>query len=299
MTDQPTSASSDARAGARLTVVAAAVPRERGEALADWLAEAEVAASIWEDWEGGPSRVEVFLAEAADPEAAVAALRGAGRACGLDLDPVIGFLREEDWTETWKRFFHTEKISPRLVVRPPWEGYAPTGEERVIVMDPGMSFGTGRHGTTQACLRMIDELAQGDLTRRVLDIGCGSGILSIAAAKLGFGEVQGYDNDPDAVRIAAANAAANGVCVRYSTGDLSVTPMHGELVVANVLAAVLNEHAQAVAAAVREVAGHALLLSGILDSQYAAVVSTYGRRGFREVKNLLVGEWRSGWFERP
>lgn len=295
---KPLAAGGGAAIPQTLTAVAVEVPREFTEALTDFLAEAGVIASAWEDWEGGPSRVEIFLeAPEGAPEAELA-LKRAGAAYGLALQPAVSTLQSEDWTETWKRFFHTAQISPRLVVRPPWESYAPRADEQVIILDPGMSFGTGRHGTTQACMQMLDELALGDRSRGVLDIGCGSGILSIAAAKLGFAHVRGYDSDPDAVRIAAENAAINGVSVAYATGDLATDATTADIVVANVLAVVLCDYAQQVAAAVHNVPGHALLLSGILDGQYPKVVESYARQGFREQKSILIGEWRSGWFVR-
>lgn len=281
-----------------LTAVTAEVPYECAEAVADFLAEADVPATVWEDLEGGPSRVELFIEATDDPGEARAALMRAGAACGLALTPTVATRPPEAWTETWKRFFHTLRVSRHLVVRPPWESYTPSPGEQVLVMDPGLSFGTGLHATTQACMRMLDELADGDRSRRVLDIGCGSGILSIAAARLGFTDVHGYDNDPVAVRTAREHAAANGAAVTYDLGDLAAAAEQGDIVVANVLAPVLREHAASVAAAVRDMPGHALLLSGILDSQYAGVAERYAALGFREVKSLLIGEWRSGWFAR-
>ena len=297
MTSTP-SAPPDNQAPRPLLAVTAEVPRECAEAVAAFLAEEEVAASVWEDWDGGPSRIEFFLEAGTDPADAQAALRRAGVACGLQLEPAVEMRPPETWTETWKRFFHTVRISPRLVVRPPWETYTPAADEQVLVMDPGLSFGTGLHATTQACMQMLDELAQGDLSRRVLDIGCGSGILSIAAARLGFTDVAGYDNDPIAVRTAREHAAVNKADVTYTLGDLAAVPAQGDIVVAYVLAVVLAAEAAAVAAAVRDGPGHALLLSGILDSQYADVAASYAAQGFREVKSVLIGEWRSGWFDR-
>ena len=288
----------DSPAPRPLTAVTAEVPRACAEAVAAFLAEEEIPATVWEDWEGGPSRIELFLEADADPGDAQAALRRAGAACGLQVEPTVTSRPPETWTETWKRFFHTTRISRRLVVRPPWEPYTPASGEQVLVMDPGLSFGTGLHATTQACMRMLDELADGDRSRRVLDIGCGSGILSIAAARLGFTDVHGYDNDPVAVRTAREHAAVNGAAVTYTTGDLAAVPAQGDLVVANVLAVVLAAEAAAVTAAVRDAPGHALLLSGILDSQYPDVAARYAALGFREVQSLLIGEWRSGWFAR-
>ncbi len=280
-----------------ITIVTAEVPQSAAQPLADWLAEQEIFASTWEDREGGPSRVEIFLEDPAGAEEAAASIVAAGHAVGLELDPAIGTLKAEDWSESWKRFFSVVHVSPHLVVRPPWEDYEPAPGERVLVLDPGMSFGTGKHATTQACMGFLDELAQADPHRDVLDVGCGSGILSIAAAKLGFDNVRGIDNDEDAVRIAGENAEANGVEAAFQTQDLAVCDLQATVVVANVLAPVLVKFAASIARCVRRVPGNALILSGILDTQYADVRDAYRALGFRERKNILIGEWRSGLFE--
>ena len=282
-----------------ITVVSAEVPQAAAQPLADWLAEQEVFASTWEDREGGPSRVEIFLEDPSGAEEAAASIVTAGRAVGLELKPTIGTLKAEDWSESWKRFFTVVHVSPHLVVRPPWEDYAPAPGEQVLVLDPGMSFGTGKHATTQACMGFLDELAQADPHRDVLDVGCGSGILSIAAAKLGFDSVRGIDNDEDAVRIAGENAAANGVKAVFRTQDLAVCDLQASVVVANVLAPVLIQFAGPVSRCVRRVPGNALILSGILESQYDEVRDAYAALGFRERKSILIGEWKSGLFGAP
>ncbi|MDD5707791.1 MAG: 50S ribosomal protein L11 methyltransferase [Kiritimatiellae bacterium] len=281
-----------------LTIVTAEVPREWTGPLVDSLAAQEAAASSWEDCEGGPSRVTLFASEPADAAPLSALLRRVGLAFGLDLRPETQNLPPQDWAESWKQFFHVTSISPRLVVRPPWEKYEPRHDERVVVIDPGMSFGTGRHATTQACMQMLDLLAEGDHGHGVLDLGCGSGILSIAACKLGFTPVRGLDNDPDAVRHARENALRNGVTAEFEIGDLAAPRWQADIVVANVLAPVLCAHARQVALAVRPSAQHALILSGILDSQYAEVTAAYAAQGFEEYHSILIGEWRSGCFRR-
>ena len=296
-----------------ITVVSAEVPQERAGQIADWLAEHEIFASTWEDREGGPSRVEIYLPDAPDdpdwaaygdsasqtPDEAAGRIAAAGAAFGLALRADISTIRAEDWAESWKRFFKTVRVSPRLVVRPPWEAYEPGPGERVLVLDPGMSFGTGKHATTQACLRFLDDLSAENPRRDLLDVGCGSGILSIAAAKLGFANVRGIDNDEDAVRIAAENAAANGAEAAFSVCDLAKCELKADVVVANVLAPVLEKFAAEVSDCVRRGPGSALVLSGILDGQYAAVRAAYAACGAREVRNVLVGEWRSGLFSFP
>ena len=160
-----------------------------------------------------------------------------------------------------------------------------------------MSFGTGKHPTTRACLEMLDTLAVGDLSRPVLDMGCGSGILSIAAKKLGFTHVRGFDYDADAVVVAKENAELNDVIVPYETRDLANNLDQGAVVLANILGPVLIEYAAEVTCAV--LPGGALVASGILDTLYPEVKAAFEKYGLQEVSSRLIGEWRSGLFTRP
>ena len=204
--------------------------------------------------------------------------------------------------ESWKRFFKTLRVSARVTVRPPWETYEPTrSDEIVVVIEPGMSFGTGLHGTTQACLQFLEKLAdEGPGTRSVADFGCGSGILSIAARKLGFRDVLGLDYDVAAVRISGENALANGV------GDIVFRPCDvttdslpvSDIVVANILAPVLIAAAPRIAGAASRKPDSALILSGILTEQYPDVRAAYLQHGFRECSSRTIAEWTSGLFRR-
>ncbi len=203
----------------------------------------------------------------------------------------------EDWANTWKAFFHVERVSDRIVTKPSWEPYHEQPGDCVIELDPGMSFGTGQHETTRGCLRFIDLLtAQSNRSLSFLDLGCGSGILSIAAAKLGCQPLDAIDNDPDAVAIAKENIMHNGVadCIRVSTGDVAWLENMGryDLVAANILAPVLIKHAASISATV-ENGGH-LLLAGILTTQYPDVLHAYHALGFHEEEHVNDGEWTSG-----
>ena len=155
----------------------------------------------------------------------------------------------------------------------------------MLTLDPGIAFGTGQHPTTRACLDAIDALAAENADRTFLDVGCGSGILSIAAALEGFRDVRGFDNDPDAVRNANENAEANGLGALFSEGDLSVpgTAAPADVVAANVLAPVLVRFAREVGALVNP--GGRLILSGILDEQYGEVRDAYAAQGFAELSS--------------
>jgi len=150
-------------------------------------------------------------------------------------------LDEEDWAHSWKAFFHPQKISPRIVVKPTWEEYTAEPNEVVLEIDPGMAFGTGTHPTTTLCVQLIEKhLCPG---QSLLDIGTGSGILMIAAAKLGAAQVMGIDIDEVAVQIARLNLKHNRIASSHCAvleGDLTaVEDRHFDLVVANILSEVI------------------------------------------------------------
>lgn len=280
-----------------LTVVSAVLPSsEAADTLLELLDADSFTPTVWEDLETHTARIEVFLEDAAQAPEVETALRNAAHVIGLTLAITREHLPAADWSEAWKRFFHVEHISKRITIRPSWEAYEPAPGEVVITLDPGMSFGTGKHPTTQACLRFLDDLAIGDLTRPVLDMGAGSGVLSIAARKLGFTHVRGFDYDPDAVTVARENAALNGVSIPYETRDLANNLDQGALVLANILGPVLIEHAAELACAL--LPGGDLIASGILDSLYPEVKAAFEAQGLCEVRNLLIGEWRSGHFTK-
>jgi ribosomal protein L11 methyltransferase len=281
-----------------LTVVSCAVPEAAVDGLFELIDAALFTPTAWFDVETRACRVDVFLEDAAQAEAVKRALTQAGDLLGLSLSPTLGTLARSDWAESWKRFFHVEKISARVVVRPSWEAYAAKPGECVITLDPGLSFGTGKHATTQACLKFLDALAAENPQRSVLDMGCGSGILAIGARLLGFADVRGFDNDPDCIRVSNENAAINGVLIPFELDDLSHPYPRTEVVVANILAPVLIQFAPQVAGSVAPGPQSRLVVSGILDEQYASVRAAYEAQGLEEVESLLIEIWRSGLFKR-
>lgn len=281
-----------------LTVVSCAVPEAAVDGLFELLDADAFTPTSWYDVEAKSCRVDVFLEDAVQADAVRKALVQAGEMQGLSLVPTLGTLSRSDWAESWKRFFHVEKISPRVVVRPSWESYDAQPGERVITLDPGLSFGTGKHATTQACLRFLDALASENPRRSVLDMGCGSGILAIGAKLLGFEDVRGFDNDPDCIRVSDENAAINAVSIPFALDDLSHPHPAADVVVANILAPVLIQFAPQVAESVAAGPQARLVVSGILDEQYVAVRAAYAAQGLAEIESLLIENWRSGLFRR-
>ena len=281
-----------------VTVVSAALPSaEAADTLLELLDADAFTPTVWEDVETHAARLDVFLEDASAASGVAQAVRNAAELAGFTVEPTIETLPAADWSEAWKRFFHMEHVSPRVTIRPSWEAYDAAPGEAVITLDPGMSFGTGKHPTTQGCLRFLDGLATGDLSRPVLDMGCGSGILAIAAVKLGFTHVRGFDYDPDAVAVARENAALNGVKIPFEARDLASNLDQGAVVLANILGPVLIEHAAEVACAV--LPGGALVASGILETLYPEVRAAFEAQGLHETDSLLIGEWRTGLFAKP
>ncbi|HEX4805397.1 MAG TPA: 50S ribosomal protein L11 methyltransferase, partial [Conexibacter sp.] len=165
----------------------------------------------------------------------------------------------DDWSERWKRFHRPLVIGDRLAVRPPWE--APIGAATEIVIDPAQAFGTGGHATTALCLELLLSVADGGAERGpLLDLGCGSGVLAIAAAKLGFAPVTAVDLDPLSVAATAANAAVNDVELEVARCDLRSDPVpSAPTVLANLLRPLLLDYARVLAQPPRT-----LIASGLL-----------------------------------
>ena len=281
-----------------MTVVSCSVDERYVNPLFEVFDGGDFILTSYRDVEETSATMQIFVQDPVDAPRASEALALAGRIVGLELAPVTGTIPDEDWKLSYRKHFKTEVISPRLVVRPPWEEVTPAPGQKVLTLDPGIAFGTGQHPTTRACLDAIDALAVKGTDRSFLDVGCGSGILSIAAALEGFRDVHGFDNDPDAVRNANENAEANGLGALFSDGDLSVpgTAAPADVVAANVLAPVLVRFAREVGALVNP--GGRLILSGILDEQYDEVRAAYAALGFTELSNRLIGEWRTGLFAK-
>lgn len=276
-----------------LTIPAAA---ETAEALANFLWELGALGVIEEEAPSTAARLHAFFPAlgAADDLAArvadyVAQLRALGLAC--DGAPTVAALSDPGWAEAWREHFRPVLIGRRLVVVPPWDGHAVDGR-LAIVIEPGRAFGTGHHGSTAGCLVALESLVDRAVPERVIDLGTGSGVLAIAAARLGVERVLAVDDDPDAIAAAVANVARNRVCdrVRCVIGDAGA---RGEtaapLVLANLLAAAHHRLAPRYAALVAD--GGALVLGGILDAEAAAVADVVGREGFTLAETVSLEGW--------
>jgi ribosomal protein L11 methyltransferase len=235
--------------------------------------------------------------------ASVAEALGHLQAFGLR---AIGELRtrivhEEDWAHAWKAHFPVLRVGTRLVVRPTWRTHRPRRDDVVIAMDPGMAFGTGLHPTTRLCLGAIDDLGgRGALDgRRVLDVGCGSGILAIAALAFGAREAVGVDTDPIAIEATVANARRNGFADRIDAreGSLPTGQAPFDLVLANLIAGVLVPLAPALHGELAP--GGMLLASGIFIDREDEVRGAVEAAGLVVVDRSVEGDWVGLLAHRP
>ena len=221
---------------------------------------------------------------------------------------------ELDWSELWKQHFHPVPIGKRLLIIPTWMDFA-AGERTVVKIDPGMAFGTGTHPTTQLCLGILEDLldplligapAEGKSQQTMIDLGCGSGVLGIAAVKLGVSHALGVDLDPEAVEAARQNSVVNDVGNRldFFVGSLaeikagSFPIKRAPLVVANILAPVI---VRLLAAGLNDiVATHGkLLLSGILEQQAVDVETAVQASGMHLKGKRQDGDWLALLVEQP
>ncbi|HSY42664.1 MAG TPA: 50S ribosomal protein L11 methyltransferase [Candidatus Acidoferrum sp.] len=230
--------------------------------------------------------------------------------CGLKIGHgkvSIARVRRQDWTESWKRHFRPIEIGNTLLVKPSWSKKRPQKGQAVVILNPGLSFGTGQHPTTLFCL---EEIVRNHRKRRqdaastnslsFLDIGTGSGILAIAAAKLGYRRIQAIDFDPEAVRVARANARANGVLktlkiAHSDVAGLPIIPKKGfDLVCANLISNLIMKERKRIIAQLNP--NGVLVLAGILKIEFSQVQEAFEKSGLKLLSTRSKKEWRSGAF---
>ena len=236
------------------------------------------------------SLIHVYIKQEKDALECVEFIKARLDAEGIEYETSIVGVNEEDWANNWKQYYHTQRIGKRIVVTPSWEEYTPSGDDVQMRLDPGMAFGTGTHDTTRLCLELLEEVVTPET--RILDVGTGSGILSVGGDLLGAPSALGVDIDPVAVKVANENAEINEVSdkTEFVCGDLT-DKVHGkfEIVTANIVADVIIRLLSTVKNYLLK--GGVLIVSGIIDTRADEVENACHEAGFVTEKRLEHGGW--------
>jgi ribosomal protein L11 methyltransferase len=257
------------------------------------------------DYETKEQRHILYFQDQDSADSAIGELKNIGSVwhdMGVRLsEPTRFSIEKKDWSEVWKKYFKIQHVSDRVVIKPTWLEYNQKDENEVIIeLDPGMSFGTGRHATTRFCIKMLDKLVrQAGLEKSVIDAGCGSGILSIAAYKLGFREISAFDNDPGCIITTTENLELNKIdpseIILEERGLQNAdTSKQYDIVIANIMAHILVENRDILKTLMCK-NGH-LILAGILTEEYCEVRSKFEELGLTEVNSITEDEWTGGMF---
>lgn len=259
-------------------------------------------ASVYTDLENGTTSASIFLRRFDSRHRsllrqALAAIRQAG----LNLGPArisARRIRRENWAHSWKRHFKPLEINSRILVLPSWSKRRAKRGRAVVILDPGLSFGTGHHATTRFCLEQVAALRDAKAAQSLLDIGTGSGIIAVAASKLGYAPVAAFDFDPDAVRVARENAAINRVEFAIARHDLTTLPIRAgrkfHVICANLIYDLLIQERRRILNRLR--GGGTLVLAGTLTDQFPTVRHAYQQEGLYLVAERTADEWHSGAF---
>ena len=244
---------------------------------------------------GAKVEIKAYFPQEEAPEKA-AEIRGYLEGLGLEFGISVSNIEDEDWAHKWKEFFKPERITDRIVIKPTWEACEAKEGDIVIEIDPGMAFGTGTHPTTRGCLKLIEDVVSRGGIETMLDVGTGSGILAIAAARLGVARTIAIDLDPAAVKVAEENIALNKVeaQVRVARIKVDIIYVFFHLVVANIIAEELVRLSMPLKG--RVAPNGYLILSGIIAEKTGMV-----KEAFKELsleKELQEGEWVSLLYKR-
>ncbi|GFH40457.1 50S ribosomal protein L11 methyltransferase [Pseudolactococcus insecticola] len=217
---------------------------------------------------------------------------------GSDFSVDVQSLAENDWSDSWKQYFLPARISHNLTIVPSWTDYTPTSsDEKIIRLDPGMAFGTGTHPTTKLSLFALEQTLRGGET--LLDVGTGSGVLSIAASLLGACEIHAYDLDDVAVKVAEENIQLNADMTNISVaaGDLlKNVDIKADVIVANILADILMNVVDDAYKLLND--GGFLIMSGIIDSKSQMILDKAHEAGFALLTRMQQGEWHCLIFQK-
>jgi len=284
---------------------------EAEDAVTEMLGELfGAAAASYFNLETGVSTISIFRDEKPDAKKLSTEI-GDGlkriASCGLKIGAgkiEIAKVKREDWKESWKRHFHPMEIGESLLVKPSWSKQKPRKNQAVVILDPGLSFGTGQHPTTSFCLNEIVRTARVDArptkAKSFLDIGTGSGILAIAATKLGYRTVHAFDFDPESVRVAKENARKNRVDTKLkpTRGDVTKLPLKParqyDLVCANLISNLLIAEKQRIVNRLKP--DGTLVLAGILAVEFGEVEQAFAKLKLKLVAKRVENEWCSGSF---
>ncbi len=249
-----------------------------------------------------PATILACVVEVPGARAEIEALSLELRAAGAR-EVLVGPYEEQDWEEAWKKFFKPRRVGKSFVVRPTWEEFDALPEDLVIVLDPGQAFGTGDHPTTRMCLALLEEA--GIPGSDVLDLGCGSGILSIGSAMLGAKSVLAIDVDALAVEVTKANAALNKITLEVAVSDgivehqpptSSHKPPAYDVVLSNIISAALIRFANDISRVVKP--GGRWMVSGILNPNWLDVKKAAEKAGFKLEKRVEEDDWVAAIFLR-
>ena len=263
-------------------------------------------ASVWSEDRSNEAKVTVYLERdsvASGEEASLGQGLEILRAAGVDVGAgnwAVERVKREDWSESWKKHFSPIEVGDRLLVKPEWEEIEPKLGQAVVILNPGMSFGTGHHATTLFCLKQLTECMPVGGGKSLLDAGTGSGILAISAAKLGYAPVEAWDFDPVAVGVARRNAEQNGLgqTLAFEDRDLTKMPPGGrqfDVVCANLMSELLVAERSKLASWLAPTGR--LVLAGVLLEQFAQVEAAFCGLGMELVAAESLDEWRSGAFQ--
>ena len=271
---------------------------EAAEALTNFLWEQGAVGVVEEVLLSGPARLRGFFPATAATDALAVRIDAylAGlRALGLAAGPRarVAPLADADWASAWREHFRPVPVGRTLLIAPPWE--TPAGSDRmVLTIEPGRAFGTGHHGTTATCLELLESIVAAARPPCAIDLGTGSGILAIAAARLGVAEVLACDSDPDAVAAAETNARLNGVAGRvravlHDAATLAAVP--APLVLANLLAAA--HRALGTRYTMLVAPGGVLVAGGLLDAEAGEAAAALATHGFHQEATRSLDGWTS------
>ncbi len=236
--------------------------------------------------------VSVFIPEIKSPAESLLFIRGRLAELQIDAEVTQTGVKEEDWADSWKQYYKPIKTGDRLVIVPVWETYDPTPDEITVLMDPGMAFGTGTHETTRLCAALLEQYVTPGCT--MLDVGCGSGILAICAAKLGASQCFACDIDPQAVKVAVENTKLNDTPnVKCAVSDLlkQTEKVEGgyQVAAANIVADVIIRLAPDIGAYLAD--DGVLIVSGIIIERAEETVAALNEAGFRVIDDRRENGW--------